>query len=103
MQSVTVQKSHIYDGKPRRPGQSYLAEDGHITFLTLAGLVRLGDPPLVVKKPLPESRVEPVIRADEDHEQEKPKTRKRRYYRRRDLEAEENGFEHNETDDSAGD
>jgi hypothetical protein len=70
---VRVLRRHPYGGKTRRPGEFYEAADKHAEILSLAGAVSLEPARLVVKQPIPEQAPE----------------KKRRSYRRRDMEAED--------------
>ena len=82
MKTVTVLKAHPYGPEKRKPGQVCLVEEKHLGILEKAGLVIASNAP-VTKKPL-EEFVEPEPEPDEI-----PKTRKRRTYRRCDLQAED--------------
>ena len=89
MIEVTVIKSHPYGHEVRKPGQIRTVQLEHAPILKALGLIRLDEPP-VVKKPIEPASVPIQVETTEsgqiETEEDKPK---RRSYRRRDMQAEE--------------
>jgi hypothetical protein len=80
MKTVKVLKAHPYGNENRKPGQVCLVEEKHLDILEKAGLVVASDAPVVK---------ETLKAAEKSDPQSEAPEKKRRSYRRRDLQAEE--------------
>ena len=84
MKTVKAIKDHRYAGKFRKAGTTYELPDGiAILYAKIGRIVEVVQP--VIKRPL----ISPYITRDIEPEADESTPRKKRYYKRRDMSAEE--------------
>ncbi len=89
MTRVTAVKPHSYRQAKRQPGQDYDADDRDVPILLKLGWVTIGPQRPVVKQPVPEPAAKPAAEEPAEEARAGRRDSKGRFYRRRDLAAEE--------------